>query len=281
MAIDKRDLARVFQERVSLLVERSGGNLSRFADGAGVDRSALTQFLAAGSTRLPRAETLARLAEANGVTLDWLLGLSQDEATIAEVAPALTVEQAEGPADEERFWTWYREALGYKIRYIPWTVPDLLRHETLTGFEFRFGGRSLIEARRSLSQRQLDYSRRPETDIEVCMPWQTIEHIAGGEGIWSELDPAIRSEQIALITSRLEELYPTFRLFLFDGRREFAVPQTIYGPLRAAVFLGRAYLVVSGTEQVRALTVQFDGLIRRADVGPDRAARWVRERWAG
>ena len=173
--IDKRDLSRVFQDRVSLLIERSGGNLSRFAGNAGVDRSALTQFLSAGSTRLPRAETLARLAEANGVTLDWLLGLSQDEATVAEVAPALTVEQAEEPADEERFWTWYREALGYKIRYVPSTVPDLLRHEMVTGFEFRFRGRSQIEARRSQSQRQLDYSRRPETDIEVCMPWQTLD----------------------------------------------------------------------------------------------------------
>ena len=42
MAIDKRDLSRVFQERVSLLIERSGGNLSRFAGDAGVDRSAMT-----------------------------------------------------------------------------------------------------------------------------------------------------------------------------------------------------------------------------------------------
>ena len=48
MAIDKRDLSRVFQERVSLLIERSGGNLSRFAGNAGVDRSAMTQFLSAG-----------------------------------------------------------------------------------------------------------------------------------------------------------------------------------------------------------------------------------------
>ena len=277
--LDKRDIARVFRDRVSLLLDRSGGNLSRFAGDAGIDRSALTQFLAAGSTRLPRAETLARLAESNGVTLDWLLGLSQDEAAVAEVAPALTVEQAGGPADEERFWTWYREALGYKIRYVPSTMPDLLRHEALTGFEFRFGDRSEIEARRTLSQRQLDYSRRPETDIEVCMPWQTLDHIARGEGVWAELDPAVRAEQIALAADRLDELYPTFRLFLFDGRREFAVPQTIYGPLRAAVFLGRAYLVVSGTEQVRSLTVQFDNLIRHADIGPDRAARWVRERW--
>jgi len=262
-----------------MLIDRAGGNLSRFAAAAGVDRSALTQFLSPGSTRLPRAETLARLADANGVSLDWLLGLSQDESTVAEVAPALTVERTETAADEERFWTWYREALGYKIRYVPSTVPDLLRHEALTDFEFRFGGRSQIEARRTQSQRQLDYSRRPETDIEVCMPWQTLDHIARGEGAWADLDPATRTEQIALVADRLEELYPTFRLFLFDARREYAVPQTIYGPLRAAVFLGRAYLVISGTEQVRALTAQFDDLIRHADVGPDRAARWVRERW--
>src|SRR3712207_8730011 len=47
------------------------------------DRSALTQLLSGTSIRLPRANTLRRISERYGVSLDWLLGLSQDETLAA------------------------------------------------------------------------------------------------------------------------------------------------------------------------------------------------------
>ena len=50
------------------------------------------------------------------------------------------------------------------------------------------------------------------------------------------------------------EVYPTLRLHLFDGRAAFAAPFTVFGRIRAALYLGEAYLVVTSTEQVAALT---------------------------
>ena len=40
--MDKRDLARLFQERIKSLLARSGENQSAFAASVGIDRSALS-----------------------------------------------------------------------------------------------------------------------------------------------------------------------------------------------------------------------------------------------
>ena len=77
--VDKRDLSSLFRERLKMLVRRSDLNQSGFAAAVGIDRSALSQLLSGATTRLPRAETLLNIASENKVSLDWLLGLSQDE----------------------------------------------------------------------------------------------------------------------------------------------------------------------------------------------------------
>ncbi len=274
--MDKRDLSRLFRERIGTLVERHGGNLSRFAASAGIDRSALSQFLAPDSTRLPRAETLCRLAEDNGVSLDWLIGLSQSETTVAEIVPAIEIERAAGGIDDARLAEWHREAQGYKIRYVPTTVPDLLRHEGLTHYEFGTGPDD-VDSKRTQARRQLAYSRQPETDIEVCMPIQTLQQIARGEGLWANLPAELRHTQLTYMADLLGELYPTFRLFLFDGLRTFAAPHTIFGPVRAALYLGQMYLVINSVEHIRILTRHFDDLIRVASVVPDRAEAFIRD----
>ena len=66
------------------------------------------------------------------------------------------------------------------------------------------------------------------------------------------------------------ETYPTLRLHLFDGRTAFAAPFTVFGRIRAAVYLGEAYLVVTSAEQVGALSRLFDSLVSRAIVDPVR-----------
>jgi hypothetical protein len=66
------------------------------------------------------------------------------------------------------------------------------------------------------------------------------------------------------------EAYPTLRLHLYDGRKTFAAPFTVFGRIRAALYLGEAYLVVTSPEQVAALSRLFDNLVRRALIGPER-----------
>ncbi|MEM8812358.1 MAG: transcriptional regulator, partial [Pseudomonadota bacterium] len=167
---------------------------------------------------------------------------------------------------------WYREASGYKIRYVPAFMPEILRHEALIAFE---AGEMGLDEAYARSKRQLALSRLTETDIECCMPVQAIETFAAGAGVWSGLSHEVRQTQLAHMRTLLDELYPTFRLFLFDGRTVFSAPYTIFGPLRAAIYVGGSYLVIRSVDQIQALIRHFDFLIRKAAVGPDRSDRFI------
>ncbi len=274
--MDKRDLGEVFRERLGEVMRRYGGGQSRFAQSVGLDRSALSQLLSGKTVRLPRAETLVAIAEAHGVSLDWLMGVSQSERLAAEIAPILAIELGASGPDDSRLQHWRREASGYKIRYVPATLPDLLRTEDVIRYELGREPSERVEATIADADHYLAYTRRPETDMEVCMPVQRLTGFARGEGIWSGLARDARREQLAHMAHLLEELYPTFRLFLFDGRRLFSAPVTIFGPLRAAIYVGDMYLVLSTTEHIRILIDRFDGLIRQAVINPHEAAARVR-----
>ena len=102
------------------------------------------------------------------------------------------------------------------------------------------------------------------------MPRQTLEDLAEGTGLWRGTDPMLRRRQLAHMATTCAEAYPSLRLHLYDGRATFAAPFTVFGRIRAAVYLGDAYLVVSAADQVTALTRLFDTLVRRATIGPDR-----------
>jgi len=268
---DKRDVAELFRDRMALLLAHKGFNLSQFAASVGIDRSALSQFLAPGSTRLPRAETLCNIARTYGVSVDWLMGLIANEESDSEAVPMLQVERITESIASHKLADWHLEAAGYKIRYVPTTLPDLLRTEAVSRFEFGDYSAAERRARDQQMQDQLSYTRRPETDMEVCMPMQMIEQIAKGEGIWRQVPPEIRHEQLEHMMQLVDELYPTFRMFLFDARKAYAAAYTLFGPLRAAIYIGDMYLVVNSVEHIRALTQHFDRLIRIAKVSPDKA----------
>ena len=104
--------------------------------------------------------------------------------------------------------------------------------------------------------------------MEVCCSRQSLESFARGEGVWRELDAEIRREQLCSMIYLIDELYPTFRWFLYDGVRRYSVPLTIFGPKRAAIYVGHMYFVFNSTEHIRVLTQHFDELIRAAVVQP-------------
>ncbi len=273
--MDKRTLAALFRQRLAGLVERSGLTLSAFAASVRIDRSALSQLLSGDTLRLPRAETLLAIAARHGASLDWMLGLSEDEGLAGELMQSIEIEQAPEGFDETLLAHWHAEAAGTKIRYVPARIPDLLRTEAVIAFE---AARQAREAgpQMDVAQYRLDYSRRPETDMEVAMPRQTLEAFCAGTGVWSGLDAAARRDQLAHMAGLVDDLYPTFRLFLFDGRERFSVPYTVFGQKRVAIYAGDMYLVLNAAEPVRTFTRHFDGLIRAATVHPHEAAAWVR-----
>jgi len=267
--MDRRRTVETFRERLSEVIERSGLSRARFAAKAGLDRSTLSQLLSGANDRLPRAETIAAIAEQEQVSTDWLLGLVQEEkigTNILSEAPEIA--RGASSYSDERLARWRAEAVGYKIRYVPASLPDLLKSEEIIRFEYRQQGTNMPAIRLEQAEARLAYSRRPETDLEVCSSLQSIEGFARGQGIWERLPVAERKLQLSWMIALVDELYPTLRWFLYDGLEHYSAPVTIFGPTRAAVYIGNMYFVFNSTEHIRALTQHFDNLIRGAIVQP-------------
>lgn len=263
------EMVGVFRERLNMVIQQSGRSRSAFAAEVGMDRSTLSQLLSDANDRLPRAETIAAIANKAQVSTDWLLGLSQEGQLGTDVlAPALEVEAGSASPGDARLLRWQAEALGYKIRYVPTTLPDLLRTEEVIRYEYGEYGTHVPKGRIEQTEAQLAYSRRPETDMEACSSFQSLEAFARGEGVWRNLSAKTRRAQIDWMIVLLDELYPTFRWFLYDGLKRYSAPLTIFGPKRVAIYLGNMYFVFNSTEHIRVLTRHFDELIRVAVVQP-------------
>jgi len=267
--MDRRKTVEAFRERLSEVIERSGLSRMAFSARVGLDRSTLSQLLSPGNERLPRAETIAAIAGREQVSIDWLLGLSQEGQIGADIiAPALEIESGAASPADERLARWHAEAAGYKIRYVPTTLPDLLKTEEVIRYEFQEYGARVPKARIEQAEERLAYSRLPETDMEACSSFQALEDFARGHGVWRGLPAEGRAAQLNAMTVLLDELYPTFRWFLFDGLQRYSVPLTIFGPKRVAVYVGNMYLVFNSTEHIQVLTRHFDDLIRAAVIQP-------------
>lgn len=259
----------LFRARLLEVIDRSDLNRSAFAQKVGMDRSTLSQLLSDNTGRLPRVETLASIARSEQVSIDWLVGLSQEGPVGADVLKqSVQVEpDAPSPADE-RLTRWHAEAAGYKIRYVPTTLPDVLKTDRIVEYEYRQF--ATVDPGQTLerSHAKLELQRRTESDIEVCNSVQAVEGFARGEGVWRGLETTARKKQLEHMIGLLDELYPSFRWFLYDSRHRFSVPLTVFGPKRAVVYMGQMYFVFNSLEHIRHLTKHFDTLIRAAIVQP-------------
>lgn len=274
----RRETAEVFRTRLLEVIGSAGMTRSAFANATGMDRSTLSQLLSDDSVRLPRAETIAAIAKLSQVSVDWLLGLSQEGQLGPDmVSEAVAVEHGASSPEDARLRRWHAEAIGYKIRYVPATLPDLLKTEEVIRYEYRDDSVLPTANRIEDAEARLAYSRRSETDMEVCTSYQLVEEFARGEGLWRNLSREARKTQLEAMLELIEELYPTFRWFMFDGLRRYSIPLTIFGPQRVAIYAGDIYLVFKSTEHIRVLTRHFDDLIRDAVVQPTESMGIVRK----
>jgi len=192
-----------------------------------------------------------------------------------EVTPTVAIEEGGRGSDDSRLETWRKEAVGTKIRYVPSTLPDLLRLPEVIAYEHELDLGPSSETRIAQAHHALDYTRRPETDMEVCMPRQRLVGLAQGDDIWVDLPKAVRQAQLDHMARLTDELYPTFRLYLYDAREAFSGAYTVYGQQRAAIYMGDMYLVLTAKETIRRLSQHFDHLIRLAIVASHEAPAHV------
>jgi len=267
--MDKRETIVTFRNRLRQVMDSTGETQAAFARRVGLDRSTLSQLLDEHGDRLPRAETIVAIASAAQVSVDWLLGLSQEGRLGTEVVQRmLEIETEAGSPVDSRLQRWHEEAAGYRIRYVPSGIPDLLKTEALIRYEHRHVAGEISDALFSATMARLRQIRQPDTDMEMCSSIQLLEGFARGEGLYRDLPWPERRQQLETMAALLGELYPSLRWFLFDGLSTYSVPFTVFGPMRAAVYFGSMYFVLNATEHVRLLSRYFDQLVRAARVQP-------------
>lgn len=271
--VDKRDRAALFRQRLAEAMGRRGLSRSALARAVGVDRSTVGQLLAEGQVRLPNAQLAADAAQALGVSADWLLGLTDRPERPGDViAAAMALTEAERSSADAQVLDWHREAAGYKIRHVPASLPDLLKTEAVKHWEYAaFLGRSPDPASTSM-QAETDWLRAASSDYEIALPTHELQSFAAGSGYWAGLPDAVRAEQLAHLHALCDELYPSLRLFLFDAKRAYSAPLSVYGPRLAVIYVGRFYLAFREGERVRSLIRHFDWLVREAVVDARDAA---------
>ena len=98
------------------------------------------------------------------------------------------------------------------------------------------------------------------------MPIHDLYAFARAEGDYSGLSLDIRADQLDYLQELTTEHYPSLRLCLFNARRLYSAPVTIFGPLLAAIYLGQNYLTFRDLDRVDAITAYFDILVREAEV---------------
>jgi hypothetical protein len=102
--------------------------------------------------------------------------------------------------------------------------------------------------------------------VEIALPLHELSCFARAEGYYAGLSPRLRREQLLHMGALHGQLYPGLRVHLYDARRVFSAPITVFGPLLAVVYLGHHYLAFRDTERVQAISRHFDGLVREAAV---------------
>ena len=265
--MDKRDRARLFRKRLEFALGETGISRSALARAVGVDRSTVSQLLGGESARLPNAHVVAECAAALGVSGDWLLGLTDlPERAVDLLAASVTVSEAPRSPVDEQLLTWHTEAAGYKIRHVPATLPDMLKTEEMLRWEYEPHLGRTTEQAVGASRDRLNWMRQSLSDFEIAMPLFEVESFAAGTGYYRGLSRDVRERQAAYLLDLHDQLYPSLRIFLYDARRVWSAPMTIFGPLLGVVYLGQRYLAFRERERVRALTGHFDGLVREAYV---------------
>jgi transcriptional regulator with XRE-family HTH domain len=275
--VDKRDRAPIFRARLAEAMAARSLTQAELARLTGVDRSTISALLQSG-TRLPNAQLAADCARALGISADWLLGLSGRPEPIADLlAASLSLTEAPRALIDERIFAWHQEAAGYKIRHVPATLPDMLKIRGVVEWEYTPQlGRTAEQAIGAFEDR-LRWMRGAGSDYEIALPRHELTAFATASGYYEGLSADLRHQQLTHLITLCDQLYPSLRLCLFDARKLFSAPVTVFGPQLAVIYLGRHYLAFRDSARVETITQHFDLLVREADIGARDMPAYLRD----
>ncbi len=276
--IDKRLRSQIFREKLRQATDENAFSQSGLARRVGVDRSTISQLLSGRDARLPNAQVVAECARTLGVSSDWLLGLTERPERPGDVLDAyLRVTEAARSSADEQIAAWHVEAAGYKIRHVPATLPDMLKTREVVTWEYQPQvGRTTEQAIGAVEDR-LRWFERHASDYEIAVPIHELQSFALGEGYYRTLPAPIRIAQIERIADLTRRHFPRLRLFLFDARRVFSAPVTVYGPLLAVIYLGQNYIAFRESSRIGTFAQHFDWLVREAVVDAREVTGWLEE----
>mgnify|MGYP000492084109 CR=1 FL=1 len=263
--IDKRLRARQFRDRLAQAMRQTNMSQSALARAVGVDRSTISQLLTDAGARLPNAHVVGACAAALGVSADWLLSLSDRPESAAQLLSAsLSLTEAPRALVDEQIFDWHREATGYKIRHVPAALPDMLKTRAMLEWEYApHLGRTADQAI-GASQDRLDLMRQSQSDYEIALPIYELDSFARASGYYAGVPAALRRAQLDRFLELSEQLYPRLRLYLFDSRRLYSAPLTVFGPLLCVFYAGSHYLAFRDRDRIEIFTRHFDRLVREA-----------------
>ena len=266
--MDKRARSDLFRNRLQKAMELKGDTQSSLARKTGADRSTLSQILAGTTPRLPNGQLVAQCANSLDVSADWLLGLSDQPDSLEQILEqAMTMVDAPRALIDAQIFAWHQKAAGYKIRHVPSGLPDMVKIRSMLEWEYAPSLGHTIDLAIASAEDRLNWMRQAQSDYEIALPIHELQAFARAEGYYSGCPRQIRIEQLKHLAQLTAQLYPVMRFSLFDARKIYSAPITIFGPLRAVIYLGQKYLVFRVPDRIQALSQHFDGLIREAEIG--------------
>lgn len=272
----KRDRSDNFRIRLTEAMAITKMSRSALARATGVDRSTIGQILKGDMPRMPNAQLAADVASTLGVSTDWLLGLTDRPELPGDIiASAMALSPAERSSADAQLLEWHREAVGYKVRHVPATLPDFLKTEDILRWEYTSSSHDLQEQSLATMRAHFDWLQAGDSDYEIALPVHELRACASGSGYYAGLDQNMRQNQLRFIADNCDQMFPRLRLFLFDARRVFSAPVTVFGSALAVIYVGQCYLALRESQRVRALTDHFDWLVKEATIDARDASQFI------
>lgn len=282
VTMKKEDVFETFQERLKRSIQALEISPTEFCRKNDIDRSTLTQLMHNKDLRVPRIDTLAKLSCALGVSSDWLIGISNEKGTMAEImSESLRTIPSYDSASE------YKEPLEQiaetgdidtKIRHHLITVPEYLYLDKIIP---QYYSNLRVNDREEFSKiidRFIHVLRPnvPKMAFETIFSVQVLQKMVERRDRWRNISKEDIRDQLLHIADYYEEIYPQQQLYLYDEVDRLCAPMLIYGSKKVSLWVGSFHFVFNASNVVNAAHENLNAMIRIAKYLPHQSPDYIR-----